>query len=161
MPTVRRTICAAATLALLAAAVPALASELDRTEYKAQVEPICKANSEANEHILKGVRSEVRQGKLAPAGRRLIRAAAALRKTLTELKAVPRPTADEARLAEWLKRVSQEAMLLQQSGKALQAGQRSRTERLQAQLYSGARLTNAIVAAFGFHYCRFEPSKFT
>lgn len=161
MPTMRRTICAAAVLALLAAAVPALASELDRTEYKDQVEPICKTNSEANEHILKGVRTEVRQGKLVPAGRQLIRAAAALRKTLTELKAVPRPTADEARLAEWLKRVGQEATLLEQSGKALEAGQRHRAERLQAQLYSGGRLTNAIVAAFGFHYCRFEPSKFT
>ena len=161
MPTMRHSICAVAVFALLASAVPALASELDRTEYKAQVEPICKENSEANSHILKGVHSEVKQGKLAPAGAQLIRAAAALRGTLHQLEGVPRPTADEARLTEWLKRIGQEATLLQQSGKALKAGRRGRAESLQARLYSGARLTNAIVAAFGFHYCNFEPSKFT
>lgn len=161
MPTMRRCICALAVLALLAAAVPALASELDRAEYKAKVEPICKSNSEANAHILKGVRAKVRQGKLAAAGRQLIRAAAALRKTLTELRAVPRPAADEARLTEWLKRVSQEATLLQQSGKALKAGNRHRAEVLQVRLYSGARFTNLLVVAFGFHYCSFEPSKYS
>jgi hypothetical protein len=152
---------AIAAVVLAAGASLALAEETTRADYKAAAEPICKANSEANEHILKGVRGKVKKGKLAPAGRQLIRAAAALRRTLVQLKAIPRPTADESRLAEWLKSVGEEAALLQQTGKALKAGKRNRAERLQAQLYSKARLANAIVLPFGFRYCLFEPSKYT
>ena len=139
----------------------AMAAEVTRTEYKTAVEPICKANAEANEHILNGVRAKVKAGKLGPAGRQLIRAAAALRNTLGQLKAVPRPTADESHLAEWLKRVGEEAALLEQTGKALKEGKRNRAERLQVRLYSQARLTNAIVLPFSFRYCLFEPSKYT
>jgi hypothetical protein len=137
------------------------AEEVTPTEYRARVEPICKRNAEANNEILKGVQTEVKKGKLVPAGRQLIRAAAALRHTLTQLKAVPRPAADEARLTEWLRQVGKEADLLEQTGRALKAGQRRRAESLQARLYAGARFTNSIVASFSFHYCRFEPSKYT
>lgn len=156
-----RYLIAMASIVLAAGASLALAEETTRAEYKAAAEPICKANSEANEHILKGVRTKVKAGKLGPAGRQLIRAAAALRSTLTQLKAIPRPTADESRLAEWLKRIGEEAALLKQTGKALKTGKRNRAERLQAQLYSKARLTNAIVLPFEFRYCLFEPSKYT
>lgn len=146
---------------LLAWSSLASGEEVTRTHYKAAVEPICKANAEANEDLLSGVRKEVQEGKLAPAGRRFIRAASALRATLVRLKAVPPPPADEARLREWLRRVGDEADLLQQVGKALKAGQRPKAEKLSARLVSGARLTNAIVASFGFRYCRFDPSKYT
>lgn len=156
-----RYLIATASIVLAAGASLALAEETTRAEYKAAAEPICKANSEANKHILKGVRSKVKAGKLGVAGRQLIRAAAALRSTLTQLKAIPRPTADQSRLAEWLKRIGEEAALLEQTGKALKAGKRNRAERLQAQLYSKARLTNAIVLPFEFRYCLFEPSKYT
>lgn len=146
---------------LMAGASLAMAEETTRTEYRAFVEPICKRNAEANAQILKGVRTKVRQGKLAVAGSQLIRAAAALRKTIGQLEEVSRPAADEARLVEWLKRVNKEATLLQKTGKALKEGDRGRAERLQAQLYAGARLTNAIVTPFGFRYCRFDPAKYT
>ena len=43
----------------------ALALEGPRAEYREAVEPICKANTDANEHILRGVRSNVRRGKLS------------------------------------------------------------------------------------------------
>lgn len=155
---------AAAALCAAAAAValPALAAEEPtRAEYKAKVEPICKANTEANENILKGVRGKVRRGELGPAGRQFTRAAAALKKTLRQLKAVPKPPADEARLTEWLKRVGKQQALLQQVGEALIARKRRKAETLSVKLVSGARLTNAIVVGFGFNHCRFEPSKYT
>ena len=152
---------ALAAIVLAAAASLALAEETTRSTYKAAAEPICKANAEANDHILKGVRTKVRQGKLAVAGGQFVRAAAALRKTLRQLKALPRPEADTERLGEWLERVGDEADLLQQVGEALKAGNRRRAETLSAKLVSGARLTNAIVVPFGFQYCRFEPSKYT
>jgi hypothetical protein len=147
---------------LLPAALPALAAEeVTREGYKAAVEPICKKNSKANENILRGVRKKVRQGKLKQAGRQFVRAARALKKTLRQLRAAPRPAADEARLGEWLKRIGKQKALLQRIGKALIGKKRRLAERLSTRLISGARLTNAIVVGFGFRYCRFEPSKYT
>jgi hypothetical protein len=156
----RRALVSAA-LSLALAAPLALAAEITRDEYKAQVEPICQTNTEANERILKGVRKMVRQGKLRPAGRKFIRAAAALRRAHRQLVAVPRPTADEARLARWLRYVKKEADLFQKAGQALKAGNRSKAQRFVNQLNSNANKANATVLAFNFRYCRFNPAKFT
>jgi len=150
------------TLAALALAAPlAFAAEISRTEYKAQVEPICKANAQANERILKGVRKMVKQNKLKPAGAKFLKAGAALKKTYNQLKAVPQPTADEAKLAKWLKYVKKEADLFVKAGRALKAGNRSKAQRFVNQLNSNANKANATVLAFNFRYCRFNPAKFT
>jgi hypothetical protein len=52
-----RFIALATATAFLGLASLAFAAEVSRPEYKAAVEPICKANTKANERILKGVRS--------------------------------------------------------------------------------------------------------
>lgn len=148
--------------ALLAAVTTAFAAEEPtRAEYKADVEPICKANTKANENILAGVEGKVKQGKLKPAGRQFTRAATALKGTLRQLKAVPKPPADEARLTEWLQRVEKQQVLLNDIGKALIAEKRRKAETLSVKLVTGARNTNAIVVSFGFNYCRFDTSDFT
>ena len=77
--------------AVMFAAVPAFAAETSPDEYKAQVEPICKANLKANEKILDGVRENVKTGKLSKASRQLLGAASALKKTRAELLKVPQP----------------------------------------------------------------------
>lgn len=155
------TVLITATLGLALLVSLAAAAEITRTEYKAQVEPICKANSKANERILKGVRRMVRQGKLKPAGAKFLRASAALKKTYRQLKAVPQPTADEARLARWLRYVRIEANLFQKAGRALKAGRRSKAQRFVNRLTSNANKANATVLVFNFRYCRFNPAKFT
>src|SRR5438445_13040205 len=104
----------------------AWAEEVTRAEYVARVEPICKVNAKANERILKNVRKEVKQGKLALAGRQFIKAAKALKKTYLELKAVPQPTADQARLTKWLGYVKTEVTLFEEAGKALKAGKKNK-----------------------------------
>ncbi|HEY8082428.1 MAG TPA: hypothetical protein VIE64_02575 [Solirubrobacterales bacterium] len=154
-------IAAACVLALAVAAplaVAATVQEEERKQYKDQVEPICKKNAEENKSILKGVREKVNKGKLVLAGQQFIKAAAALRKTLSKLKEVPRPPSDEAKLKEWLKRIGEEATLLQKVGKALKEEKRRRAESLSAQLEAGARLTNSLVVPFGFRHCRFETT---
>jgi len=142
-------------------AAPAAAEEPTRAEYRAAVEPICKVNTKANENILAGVEGKVKQGKLKQAGRQFTRAATALKGTLRQLKAVPKPPADVARLTEWLQRVEKQQSLLKEIGQALIAENRRRAETLSVKLVSGARNTNAIVVSFGFNYCRFETSDFT
>jgi len=151
----------AAVLALALAAPLAFAAEVSRTEYKAAVEPICKVNAKANERILKGVRKMVKQGKLRPAGTKFLKASAALRKTYVQLRAVPQPSADEARLAKWLKYVKKEADLFKSAGKALKAGNRGKAQRFVNKLTTNANQANAAVLVFSFRDCKFNPAKFT
>ena len=147
--------------AFFAAASLAFAAEVSRTEYKEAVEPICKTNTIANEKTLKGVRKLVKEDKLKPAGEKFTKAGTALMKAYNQLKAVPQPTADEAKLAKWLSYVKTEAELFTKAGKKLKAGQRGAAQTLVNKLTTNANQANAQVLAFGFHYCRFEPSKFT
>lgn len=158
---VRSLIVAILATALLCAASALAAEEVTREAYKASVEPICKANAEANKNILGGVRAKVKAGKLKPAGRQFIKAAAALRKTLGLIKAKPEPAADEERLSEWQQRISELASRLQQIGKALLEENHHKAQVLSIHLVVDANLTNSIVVGFGFHYCRLEPSKYT
>ena len=60
------------------------------------VEPICKANTEANEKILKGVRAKVKAGKLDAAATQFAGAARALKRTRAQPPQVPQPPADAA-----------------------------------------------------------------
>ena len=155
---------ALAGLALVCALlVPVAASALEdpRAEFRERVEPICRANTEANEHILRGVRANVRRGKLAFAGHQLIRASTALRGALAELRRVPRPSADAKRLSEWLARIAKQVDLLQGAGRALIAGDRHHAGGLVTQLSTGARKANALVVGFEFRDCRLDASRYT
>src|SRR5204862_4925409 len=97
----------------MAAAPIARAEEVTRESYREAVEPICKANTQANERILKGVRADVRAGKLKAAGRQFGKAGAALKRTHAELKAVPQPPADATKLTKWLSLIGTEVTLFQ------------------------------------------------
>jgi hypothetical protein len=149
-----------AVAALLLAAVPSLAAEATPDTYRAEAEPICKRNAEANATILKGVRANVSAGKLKKASRQLLAAAAALKKTREQLLKVPKPTEDAAQLTEWLKGVKGEAELLEAAGRKLAKGEKNAAQKMVVRLDSNARKTNNLVLDYGFRYCRFQPSKF-
>jgi hypothetical protein len=145
----------------LVAAVPlAFAAEQTKEGYVAAVEPICEANTKANEKILKNVKSEVKAGKLAPAASSFLKAAGALKATYGQLAAVPQPSADAAKLTKWLAYVKTEAGLFEKTGRLLKAGQKAQAEQMVNKLTQNANLANFEVVSFGFRYCRFEPSKF-
>jgi hypothetical protein len=139
----------------------AAAAEVSRETYVAQVEPICQANTKANEKILKNVKIDVRKGKLKPAATALEKASKALERTYAQLAAVPQPTTDEARLKKWLGYVKIEANLFTQTGRALRSGNKTKAQNLEARLNDNANQANAEVLSFEFHFCRFNPSKFT
>jgi hypothetical protein len=143
-------------------AVPfAQAAEVTRESYTEAVEPICKTNTQANERILKGVRSKVKAGKLKEAGTQFSRAATALKKTLAQLKAVPQPTADQAKLAKWLQYIGTEVTLFQKTATKLKAEDKAGAQAMVIRLTHHANQANNQVLGFEFRYCRFEPSKFT
>lgn len=146
--------------AALLGAVPSNAAEATRDTYKAEVEPICKRNTEANEKILKGVRSKVKAGKLDAAAKQVFAAARALKGTRSELLQVPKPPEDVALLTKWLGYVKTEVQLFETLGRKLDKGDETGAQKMVLRLESTAKQANNTVLAFEFRYCRFQPSKF-
>jgi len=148
-------------VALLVAVPVALAAEEPtRDEYVARVEPICKANTEANSRILKGVKDQVEQDKLVPAGKRFIRASSALGKAVTQINQVPRPVADDAKLTKWIDYLKQEKTYLQKIGSALKSKDKFHAQKLAVQLNRNNNKANNTVISFGFEECRIDSSRF-
>ena len=132
-----------------------------RETYVAQVEPICKKNTEANSRILEGVRTKVRNDQLKPAAAQFSKAASALRTTLRQLRAVPQPPADAARLGRWMKLISEEADLLATTATKLRKGDKFGAQKMAVRLTQTANRANNEVIAFEFRYCAANPSQFT
>jgi hypothetical protein len=136
-------------------------ADTTRPEYVAQVEPICKANSDANAHIFRGVRSKVKHGKLKQAGAQFSRSAVALGKTIGLISAVPQPSLDQPQLTNWLTDLGAQQTALRTVAKFLKAEKRGRAQASVVKLTSIADRANSDVVGFGFHYCLIDPAKFT
>jgi hypothetical protein len=150
------------TLFLLLAASMAFGATLEeeRGTYKQQVEPICKQNREANERVLKGVKQNIKNGKLKLAGTQFAKGAAALKKARTQLAAVPKPAADSARLTKWLDLVKTEVELFEKVSKKLKAGDKRGAQRMALQLTTTVNKANNTVLAYEFKYCKVQTSQF-
>jgi hypothetical protein len=149
-------------VALLVAVPAALAAEEGdpKKEYAEKVEPICKANTEANSRILKGVKAQVQHDQLVPAGKRFVRAATALGKTVSQINGVPRPVEYEAKLAQWIGYLGKEKTFLQKIGGALKAKDKFHAQKLAVELNKNNNKANNTVISFPFHECRIESSRF-
>jgi hypothetical protein len=149
-------------VALLAAgAVAATSPDQTRESYVAQVEPICKKNTKSNEKILAGVRKKVQKGELAVAAGQFTRASTAFGKAVTQLKAVPQPPADAAKLNKWLGYLETETKMLGEIGKALKAGNKNKAQTLSVKLTHNGNVANNTVLGFEFDYCLIDSSKFS
>jgi hypothetical protein len=147
-------------VAALFAAVPSNAAEATRESYKEAVEPICKSNTEANEKILKGVRSKVKSGDYAAAAKQFDGAAKALKRTRAQLLQVPKPAEDTAQLTKWLGYVKTEAQLFETIAAKLSKDEATSAQKMVVRLVSTAKQANNQVLDFEFRYCRFQTSKF-
>lgn len=146
--------------AALLGAVPSMAAEQTPEGYKEAVEPICKANTEANEKILKGVRAKVKAGKLDAAAKQFRGAARALKRTRTQLLAVPKPPEDATRLTKWLGYVKTEIDLFEAVARKLSHDEATAAQRMVVRLINNAKQANNQVLDYEFRYCRFKPSRF-
>jgi hypothetical protein len=150
-------------LAVIASALfaqGALAAELSRSEYVQSAEPICKANTEANQRIFKGAKEEVKEDKLKAASSHFFKAKQALAKTVKQLSSLPQPTTDEAKLTKWIGYLGAERDLLGKIGTALAHEDKAAAQQLSVRLNRNSNLANNTVLAFGFDYCRIDPSRF-
>jgi hypothetical protein len=148
-------------LVLCAGGTLAVAAETTATEYKEAVEPICRANSAANQRILAGVRAEVKEGKLKAAAAKFRRAAAALQRTHRELMAVPKPAAEETQLRKWLEYVKKEIELLQKAATALQHGKANPARRDVVIMTATANRANSQILPLDLPACLFHPNQYT
>jgi hypothetical protein len=137
-----------------------VALALDRAEYVAAVEPICKTNRDANDKILTGVRADVKAGKLDRAAKKFARAAKALKRTRLELLKVEQPPEDAPLLTKWLKGVKTEAELFEAVSRKLAHGEKTAAQRMVARLVGNAKRTNNLVLEFNFHYCVFPIASY-
>lgn len=148
-------------VALLLLGVSAsVALALDRAEYVATVEPICKKDKEANDKILDGVHKLVKENKLGPAAQKFSRAAKALKRARLELLKVEKPADDAAKLTQWLAGVKTEAELFEAVSRKLAHGEKTAAQKMVVRLVSNAKKTNNLVLSFNFRYCVFEVSKY-
>lgn len=146
----------------LSALVPlaAAAEPSERDAYVDRAEPICKTNVLANKRIFKGAKGEVKRGELKKASAHFSRAATAFGKTIRQLDAIPKPPAHETKLTEWIDLLGDEKVLIEKIGRALAAGKRAKAESYSVDLNRNSSKANNAVLAFGFDYCRIEPSRF-
>jgi hypothetical protein len=152
---------ASALVALLAAtALAATSPTQTRESYATAVEPICKTNTKANEQILSGVRKKIQKGQLAVAAGQFSKAANAFGKAVKQIKAVPQPPADVAKLKKWFGYLEKETKLLGEISKALKSDQKSKAQTLSVQLTRNGNLANNSVLGFDFDYCLIDSSKF-
>ena len=131
-----------------------------REGYVAQVEPICKTNTEAGKRILAGASERIKKRDLKPAGRQFIQASKSFGQGVGQIVAVPRPPADEARLQKWFKFLRVVKVRLFKLGRALEADERLRATHGEIQLERSANAANNVSFAFHFHYCRLSRERF-
>lgn len=135
-------------------------SEVERREYVERVEPICAGSTKSNSKILKGVKEQVKQDKLVPAGKRFIRASGVLDTSTAQIAKVPQPSADAAKLTKWIGYLKSEGTFLRLIGKSLKAGNKYKAQKLAVKLNSNNNKANNTVISFGFKECRIDSSRF-
>jgi hypothetical protein len=147
-------------LTLLSAALPAGAEELTREAFVSRAESICRTNVDANKRIFKGAKGEVKAGELKKASRHFTRAGAAFARTIKQLEALPRPSADEAKLVKWFGDLGVVKGFVWQIGAALAGERRHRAESISVKLNSSSTRANNQILGFGFDYCRLDSTRF-
>jgi hypothetical protein len=143
-------------VALLAVAPLAHGEEQTRDSYKAAVEPLCKANREANERIMAGTRERVNENQLKPVGRQFIRLSESFGGLIKRLTPVPPPLGDEHRVDRWFDSMRLLKQRLRNVGKYYKAEEKIKAahESILAER-SGISANNTSIV-FHFHYCRFN-----
>ena len=151
-------------MALLPAAIASAEEAPTRAQYVEQVDPICKANTEANKRILKNVKTKARSKSpktVRQAGAQFIQASSAFGSAAKKIATVPRPPADDARLLKWFKYLGIVKTNLRKLGKALQANEKITAAHEQVRLERSANAANNVSFVFEFHYCHLTASNFT
>lgn len=144
---------------LFAASAPA-AEAPTRDEYVERLETICKPDAEATQRAMKGARADVRAERLAVAAGKFAKATSIFGGTVKQISAVPRPSADGAKLGKWFTYLNRQQSYLGQITQQLRQGNGIKAQRLTARFIHTGNLANNVVLAFGFDWCSFKFSRY-
>jgi hypothetical protein len=136
------------------------AAEPTRPQYVAELEKICKPDSEATQRAVRGTRADVRAERLRAAATKVAKAQRIFSHTVSAISTVPRPGADRVTLARWFAALEREAVALERTAAALRAEDVARFQRVWANFIHEGNKANNVVVSFGFNYCVFKPSRF-
>jgi hypothetical protein len=157
----KRRIVAATLGAALFLATPSAAAEAPtRDEYVAQLEGICKPDTEATQRVMRGARGDVRAERLALAAGKFAQATSIFGSTLAKMSPVPRPSDDAAKLAKWFGYLEAQESYLKQITAQLRADHPIQAQRLTARFIHNGNLANNTALVFGFRYCSFKFSRY-
>ncbi len=149
-------------LLLLLAAVPtaSAAAELTRPAYVAQLEQICKPDSEATRRAVRGTKDDVRSERFRQAAAKVAKAQRIFAGTVGSISTVPRPAADRAILDRWFAALKRESAALGLTAAALRTEDIPRFQRVWADFIHEGNKANNVVVSFGFNHCAFKPTRF-
>lgn len=148
-------------LAVAAMATVASAAEAPtRDEYVSRLEQICKPDAEATQRAMKGARADVRKERFPVAAGKFAKATTIFGGTVKRISAVPRPSADTAKLSKWFGYLNRQEDYLRQITAALRKSEGIKAQRLTARFIHNGNLANNVVLAFGFNYCSFKFSRY-
>jgi hypothetical protein len=145
---------------LTASAAVSAAAEVSRPEYVAQLETICKPDSEATTRAVAGTRADVRRERFRAAALKVAKAKRIFAGTVRSIATVARPAADRAILARWFAALNRESTALARTAAALKVEDLARFQRVWADFIHTGNKANNVVVSFGFNYCAFKPSRF-
>lgn len=142
--------------ALLGAAPLAHGEEQTRETYKAQIEPICKANREANERIMDGAQRRINKREYGPVGKQFIRVSESFGGLIPKLAAVPPPVGDERRVERWFEQMRLVKTRLRQTGRYYKAGEDIKAAHEAILAERSGIAANNISIVFKVRNCRFS-----
>lgn len=145
---------------LLAVALAAAAEAPTRDEYVEQLETVCKPDALATQKAMKGARADIRAEQTKVAASKFAKATAVFSGDVEQIAAVPRPSADRARLAKWFTYLDRQVSYLRQITAQLRHDHAIKAQRLTARFIHNGNLANNVVLAFGFNWCSFKFSRY-
>ncbi len=135
-------------------------AEVSRPEYVAQLERICKPDSEATQRAVRGTRADVRSERFRRAAAKVAEAQRIFTGTVRSISRVPRPAEDRDTLARWFSALEREAAALGRIATSLRGEDIARFQRVWAEFIHEGNKANNVVVSFGFNHCAFKPSRF-
>jgi hypothetical protein len=149
----------ALTMLIAAASAPA-AEAPTRDEYVDQLEQVCKPDQEAIQRVMKGAKADIKAERFKPAAQKFGKAGSIFDGTMRQIKPVPRPEADTAKLGKWFTYLKNQQSYMHQIVNQLREEHAVQAQRLTARFIHSGNLANNVVLAFGFDWCSFKFSRY-
>lgn len=131
-----------------------------RADYVSQLEGVCKPGAKKTQRVTKGARKDIKAERLGIAATKFSKAAKIFGRTVSRIKPVPRPEADQSKLSKWFVYLDRQEDYLEKIAGHLRARRSIAAQRLIARFIHNGNLANRTTLGFEFDYCSFRFSRY-